>query len=154
MTKRDANTQDLFDFKPDQKATLPSFKPETIKAARLTSKISKAVSVTLSEADDLERADIARLMTDYLGETVPASTLDGYSSEARTKNKISVERTIALCHATNDFRLISMMAAELGLAVIEERYLPAVTEAMALAEIEHLTEVAKQARKKWTGPKS
>lgn len=154
MTKRDPHTADLFSFNPDRNATIPSFKADSIKAARLTSKISKAVAVTLNEAEGLERADVARRMTDFLGENVPPSTLDGYSSEARTTNKISVERAIALCHATNDFRLISMMASELGLAVIDERYLPAVTEAMALAQIEDLTEVAKLARKKWKGSRS
>lgn len=154
MRKKDRAIGDLFDFIPNEKATVPSFSPETIKAATLTSKISKAVSITLCEADGLERTDVARRMSEYLGENVAEGTLNGYSSEARTNNKISVERAIALCHATGDFRLLSMMADELGLAVIEARYLPAVIEAMARAEIERLTVLANQSRKQWNGPKS
>ncbi len=147
--RHDHATGDLFQFEPEREAAIPNYPKEKVKAARLRDKISKAVSATLADVEDLERADIAYRMSEFLGVEVPENTLNGYASEARQTNTISVERAIALCHATGDPRLLALIADELGLAVIEAQYLPAVWEAMATAEIERLTDAKKRFRHQW-----
>jgi len=50
--------------------------------------------------------------------------LNAWASEARDEHTIPLTRLIALLHATRDRRLLELLAAELGWAVIERRHLP------------------------------
>ncbi len=135
----DAALGDLLDRVEVGHAETPRFDEKTIRASTLRSQISKAVAVTLRESE-IERSDIATAMGDYLDESVPVGTLNGYASQARADNTISVERAIALCVATEDFRLITFIADQLKLAVIQRQYLPAVEEAMLTEQAELINE--------------
>jgi hypothetical protein len=57
------------------------------------------------------------------GEEVSKNMLDAYASEAREEHVINVVRFIALIHATQDRRLLEIVAEMFGWTVIERRYL-------------------------------
>lgn len=93
------------------------YPPEAVRAATLAGRISRAVAHTLRECP-LQREEIADRMGAFLGERVSAAMLNGYASQARDDHNISAVRLLALAHATSDARLLDLLAAELGLAVV------------------------------------
>lgn len=94
------------------------YPPEAVRAATLAGRISRAVAHTLRECA-LKREEIAERMSAFLGEAVSVTMLNVYASQAREDQNISAVRLIALAHATSDARLLDLLAAELGLAVVE-----------------------------------
>jgi hypothetical protein len=96
----------------------PGYPPEAVRAATLAGRISRAVAHTLRECTR-DRDEIAKGMTSFLGERVSTAMLNGYASQARDDHNISAVRLIALAHATADARLLDLLAAELGLAVVD-----------------------------------
>jgi hypothetical protein len=107
---------------PHQPSLLDSpaagYPAEAVRAATLAGRISRAVAHTLRECQ-LEREDIAERMSAFLGERVSVTMLNVYASQAREDQNISAVRLIALAHATADARLLDLLAAELGLAVVD-----------------------------------
>ncbi|MEP2707816.1 MAG: hypothetical protein ABJQ71_23145 [Roseibium sp.] len=53
---------------------------------------------------------------------VSVSTLDAYASEAKLDHNITVERFIALVHATGKTALLGFLAEDFGLAVVPRQY--------------------------------
>jgi len=146
----DQNTLDLLMWAPE--VNVEAFEPKTIRAATLTGKISKAVTVILKDARDpegkrLERQEIAARMSDYLGEKITAATLSAYASEAKVDHNISLQRAIALMVVTNDGRLLSLMAEPLEMAVIPKRFESAVEEAVLVEKREEIDARIAQSRK-------
>ena len=146
----DKNTLDLLMWAPD--VNVEAFEPKTIRAATLTGKISKAVTVILKDARDpegnrLDRQEIAARMSDYLGEKITAATLSAYASEAKVDHNISLQRAIALMVVTNDGRLLSLMAEPLDMAVIPKRFESAVEEAVLVEKREEIDARIAQSRK-------
>ncbi|MCW9036242.1 MAG: DNA transposition protein [Rhodospirillales bacterium] len=140
--RHDNKTLDLLSWTP-KVPKVAHFKEEDVRAANLGSKVSKAVSKTLSdtkkrEKQPLDRKEVATEMAAYLGEDVSKDILDRYSSESSETHKISVVRALALMYATDDYRLLSLMAAEVGLAVIPKRFECAVEEAILAEKIEEM----------------
>lgn len=122
---------------------VPSFEPVTVRAARIHSQIALAVSEMLKSAengdgDKLEREDVARRMGEYLGESVSKNVLNAYASQARNGHNITVARLCALMHATNDFRLLKLIAEMFDLTVIPRRYETAVRESILAEKVDQM----------------
>jgi hypothetical protein len=151
MARRpDTRTLDLLAWKPPAAPALRYEEPEAVRAASLRASFLRAMSLAV-EHSQKSREQVAADMAAYLGEEVSKTVLDQYMSEARETYTINVVRFLAFIHATRDFRLLSLLAEPFGLAVIEERYLAAVEEAMCAEQIEALERRQTMARRKWKG---
>ncbi len=131
-----AQQLDLLDWTPPQ-ATV-RFDDAAVRAATIHGRISRAIGAALKDCG-VERAEIARRMTAFLGEPVSTNMLNAYASQAREDHAISVPRFIALMMATGDRRLLQMLAEDQGWAVIEKKHLPLIELAAVqdkLAELE------------------
>jgi hypothetical protein len=149
-TTRTSAQADLLDWTPPE--VTQAFRPERVRGATLEARIKRAISETLRDADsrNLHREEIARRMSDYLGERVSVNMLNAYASVARTEHSIGLPRALALVAVTEDRRLLEMLAAECGWAVIERRHLPLI-ELAAVSEAEerlakHKRSLRRQAR--------
>ncbi len=147
---RDTDTMNLLDWTPPAVPAMRYEKPEEVRAAGLRSSFLRAMRLA-EEASDKSREQIASDMAAYLGEEVSKAVLDQYMSESRETYTINVIRFLAFIHATRDFRLLSLLAEPFGLAVIEEKYLGAVEEAMCAEQMEALDKRRVLARRKWRG---
>lgn len=119
-TPRDQFTLDLFkDWIPPKVSV--GFEPGAISGDRLASRISRAIAKALKECGK-DRTTIAGLMSERLGYTVSVATLEAYASEAKAGNNITVERFIALIHATGKTELLGFIADDFNLAVIPRKF--------------------------------
>ena len=100
-----------------------AFPADHVRAATVAHLICRAVSAALRDAE-IGRPDIAKRMSDYLGETVTVNMLNAYASPAREDHPIGMARFVALLHATRDRRLLELFAEPMGWAVIERKFLP------------------------------
>ncbi len=114
-----AGQADLLDWQPPEPVV--SFPARAVQASTVTGRLAKAVSAALAGRD---RALVARSMSDYLGRTVSKHMVDAYASQGRDDHTISAPRYMALTHATEDRRLLELLAEPMGWSVIERRYLP------------------------------
>ncbi|HEY9212094.1 MAG TPA: DNA transposition protein [Ancylobacter sp.] len=147
--RRDIQTIDMFsEWTPP--AVVERYDERAVQASTWRDRIAKAVKQTL-DSSDLSRDEIAVAMSDWLGESVTKGMLDNYSSQAKEEHTISFQRVIALCMVTGDPRLLQLAVEPLGRAVIEERYLGAIQEAMAVEQMEHLERMRKISRRQWRG---
>ena len=112
---------DLLDWQPPQ--PVASFDPPRVRATGLPARLAKAIGIALEDCG-FTRDVVADRMSDYLGRRVSKNMLDAYASEARAEHIISTPRFAALVHATLDRRLLEMLAAPFGWAVIDRKYLP------------------------------
>lgn len=145
---RDRGTLDLFAWKPPRVAA--EFAPEKVRAASIRAGIAKGVSLILKECG-LSREQVADEIAAYLGEPCSKAMLDAYASEAREEHSIPLVRFVGLLHATKDIRPLGQIAKEFGYAVIPEKYLPAIDEAILADKIEELQQRKTLARKTWKG---
>jgi hypothetical protein len=115
---------DLLAWSPPE--PVARFERERVRAVSLGVKMKRAIAEALRHQAELgfDRESIAQLMGDFLGEEVPKSALDAWASEAREEHMPSLVRFIALAHATNDRRLLQVMADMVNWAVVERRWLP------------------------------
>lgn len=123
---------------------------ERVRAISFGQRISRAVSEVLRDCSE-SREEIASAMSDFLGEEMSKNMLDAYASTARESHTISLERAFALLHATGDARIFGMELERFDLAVIPERYLGAVEDAMIEDQKEQLKRRQLAARRKWKG---
>lgn len=144
----DQSTMDLFTWNPPQMAK--TFAPSEVRAASLRSSIAKAISLALKTCGK-GREQAASEVGTYLGEDCPKNMLDAYASEAREDHSISLIRFVALLHVTRDIRLLNLVANMFGWVVIDQKYLPAIEEAICQDKIEELQARKAQARKSWKG---
>jgi len=138
----DKSTLDLLNWTPE-KLEIARFDDEQVRAAAIGGKISKAITTILMDAKlredaPLNRTDVAKKMTDWLDHEVTENMLSAYCSEARIDHNISLPRAIALMVVTEDSRLLSLIADEIGLAVIPKKYEGTVKEAILLEQKEEL----------------
>lgn len=121
MTRRPSRDQlDLLDWEPQ--TAVSAFEPQTVRAASLAASISKGVSQALKGCGR-RREDVARLMSEFLDETVSEAVLNAYASEAKSDHVINVVRFIALVEVTRDRRLLQLIAERMGWAVVDAKYL-------------------------------
>lgn len=118
--RRDRQTLDLFrDYAPAP--VVPRFDPDTVKAYRLQGRLAKAVARTLDDAGR-SRADVAKAMTEVLGEDVSKAMLDAYASQAKESHQISAARLAALVEVTGDARALNVLLADFGLIAVPDKY--------------------------------
>lgn len=118
--RRDSYTVDLFrDYQPAP--VVERFEGEAVKAYSLSGRLSKAVALTLDEAE-MSRADIAAAMSEILKATVSKVMLDQYASQAKEQHAISAVRLAALIHVTGDARALNVLLEDSGLIVIPQKY--------------------------------
>jgi len=145
---RDTRTLDLLTWQPANPAR--AFEPEKVRAASLRSILCRAIALALKECGR-DREQVAEEIGQYLGESCPKSMLDAYASEAREDHTMPLVKFLGLIHATGDMRLLQIIASQFGWAVIPERYLGAVEEAVIAAKEEELGLLKRQARRRWKG---
>ncbi|MBD8890926.1 hypothetical protein IG616_05175 [Labrenzia suaedae] len=97
------------------------FEPGAISGSRLGSRISRAVAKALKECGK-DRGSVAAQMSERLGTPVSKAMLEAYASEAKDGNNITVERFIALIHATGKTELLGFIAEGFDMAVVPKRY--------------------------------
>ncbi|MFZ4411424.1 MAG: hypothetical protein ACOYOH_29070, partial [Paracraurococcus sp.] len=127
---------DLLSWEPPQAAL--AFEEREVRGSTLAARISRAIAVALRDCGK-PRRQVARAMGEYLGEPVSDAMLDAYASVAREDHKISVARFLALVHATGDRRLLELLAAPQGWAVIDRRHLALIDVAAIREREEQLT---------------
>jgi hypothetical protein len=141
-------TLDLLNWEPPQIAQ--GFAQGEIRGATLDTRLALAVAATLRECG-LDREEIASRMTAYLGEDeghVTVNMLNAYASQARsTTHRITVSRLIALCFVTHDPRLLGLLAEELGLALVDPKYVRLIEAVQAEEKAEELRAYAAARRR-------
>lgn len=102
------------------------FAEERVRASTLSGRISRAVAEGLkdSAAGGVDRGEVARRMSSFLGEEVSLNMVNAYASQAREDHVISLPRFLALLHATQDRRLLELLLEPFGWSVIERKFLP------------------------------
>lgn len=123
MAKRRSNDQQLDLLSWERGEVIERFEERAVQASTMRSRIARGVSVTLNECP-MSRREVAKRMSDWLGEKVTENMLNAYASEAREEHSISYLRFLALVHATEDPRLLQVGAELIGHSVISDRYLP------------------------------
>ena len=119
MTKRDGNTLDLFrDYEPTP--VVARFDEADIKAFSRQRRLSKAIARTLDEAEK-SREELARLLSEAVGETVSKGMLDNYASPEKP-HSIPAIRLAGLVAVTGDARALNTLLSDAGLIVVEAKY--------------------------------
>lgn len=147
MTRRirDPYTKDLLSWQPPE--PVKKFEPSEVRAATLNDRICKAIVVALRDTA-MERFYIAEIMSAYLGEKVSLAMLNAYASPGRSTHTINVVRFVALVHATQDRRLLELLAEIFGWSVVDERYADAIKEVELAEKREELDQQIKLTRMK------
>lgn len=115
--RRDTRTGDLFAWaQPVQR-----FEETITAAATLSGRICRAMREAL-HSSPLDRTEVAKRMSDYLGERVSKAMLDKYASEGSVEHEIPLSRFIALVHATEDFRLLNLLTEPFGFICVPREY--------------------------------
>lgn len=146
----DTSTIDLLSEWTPPRVAVTFEATERVRAISFGQRISRAVSEVLRDSSR-SREEIAAAMSDFLGEEMSKNMLDAYASTARESHTISLERAFALLHATGDARIFGMELSRFDYAVIPERYVGAVEDAMIEDQKEQLKRRQLAARRKWKG---
>ena len=115
--RRDILTGDLLSWEPPA----VRFDAPAVRAQTLNARFARAISRAMKDCS-APREEIAERMSEYLGETVSRNMLDAYASEARESHQINLPRFAALIHATEDYRLLSVLPELFGFAVMPAEY--------------------------------
>jgi len=150
--RKDSLTLDLLtDWKPPE--VTAAFEESDVRGASIKTRVALAVATALRDTP-LDRMAVAEHMSAFLGEKVTRNMLDAYASSAREDHVINLPRYLALADATDDAqRLLQALAAPFGLAVVENRYVPAIRDAMLTDRIEELQDQRKAQRRAWKAPR-
>ena len=140
------HTFDIFAYQPPP--VVKAYDEVKVRAASFKSRVAKAVSTTLKECG-MTREEIAKKMTDYLGEEVSKAMLDAYASEARGEHNITLSRLMALIHVTKDLRIIQELVSPLGHVIVEEKWVHAINDAIYADRIKELEKQRKTENSKW-----
>lgn len=126
MSRNRGNSPDqfIFTFDPPTPAT------NAADLAGIDRMIAASVSRALRD-DSRTREDIARAISELLGEEVTRFMLDAYASEARDHHNISAGRFLALIAATSRHDILDHVLRRIGAAVL-------VGEEIATARAGHL----------------
>ncbi|MGB0747146.1 MAG: DNA transposition protein [Magnetospiraceae bacterium] len=113
---------DLLNWTPPE-TVVRRFDDARVRAADLRSKIARAVAEALSDTP-LDRKEIARRASEWLGETISPAMLNKYASPSSDDHPLPLAKFLAIVAATEDPRLLQVFAEMFGWSVIDDRYLP------------------------------
>ncbi|KDE20682.1 hypothetical protein AZ09_04355 [Acetobacter aceti 1023] len=130
MIRKDERQLSLLDWTPPE--PVAAFDPFLIRGNTFSDQLARAISVSLDDCG-MSRAEVCERMSDILTRPISINMLNAYASVQRDGHQISVPRFDALIGATQDRRLLELMAAPRDWAVIERRFLPMI-ELAAVAE--------------------
>lgn len=136
------DTMNLLDYEPPRISE--GFDPGQVKAATLESSLALAISTALKEKN-IDRAEVARRMTNYLGGdagSVTVAALNSWTSQAKSEHVINAARLVALCAVLGDIRPLALLADQLGYAVVEPRYVHLVRGQMLRDKAKELSALA------------
>ncbi|MCR9267941.1 MAG: DNA transposition protein [Alphaproteobacteria bacterium] len=112
------DTYSLLGWTPPEPAI--RFEADEVRAKDIQTKIARAVSAALRQSR-IDRSEVAARMSEYLGKEVSLHTLNAYASQEKP-HEITHTRLIALAHALQDWRLLSIGAEELECIVVPASY--------------------------------
>lgn len=135
---RDPLTKDLFAWEPPQIGV--GYGGEVTGRGPLDNKIARLVSHALRDAreDGVNRAEVARRMSAYLGRSISEAMLNKWSSEGSEDHRIPLEAFIGLVQATGNKQLLGFAPGEFGLTVIESEYADLIEERLLDDHIEEM----------------
>lgn len=131
---RNPNQPDLFDRLLAAKP-IARFEPEAVRAATLQGRIAKGIKAALAGKS---RTNIAKAMSEFLGESVTDHMLNAYASEAKGDKPIPLTRFMALIHVTGDKRLLNLIAETFGVVVVDASSEPLIRAGEAAARLRDL----------------
>lgn len=145
--RRDNLTSDLFrDYQPEP--VVERFAPEKVQAWSPAARLSKAVALTLEEAD-MSREEIAVAMSEILKTSVSKAMLDNYASQAREQVSISALRLIALIQVTGDARALNALLESSDLIVVPRKFEALLRREKAREAVERFEREALAADAEW-----
>lgn len=135
MVRHPAQPDLLNDWSPP--AATVRFSDAIVRAGTIAGRVCRAIAAALRDSE-LSRPEVAKSMSEFIGQDIPKNMLDAYASQGREDHTISLIRFIALLHATRDRRLLEMVAEQFGWSVIERRHLPMIELAQVQERMEDL----------------
>jgi hypothetical protein len=117
----DPDQPSLLDWQPAK--VVRRFAADLIRAASLGAKLCRGLKQSLRECG-MTRSQVAERMSAYLGETITEPMLNSYVSEAMDAHVVNTVRFVGFLAVTGDPRPLNALLEDLGLVVIERRYLP------------------------------
>lgn len=115
----DTQTLDLLSWELPQVAA--EFADADYGRAPLAQQISQAIGLALGKSSKT-RDQIAKEMSEFLGEPISRGMLDAYASPGKEKHRITLERFMALIHAAGCPQLLGFVARQFDLAVVSADY--------------------------------
>lgn len=152
MARRDQHTFDLFDYEPP--AVAPVYPPEVTAAATHKTLMCKTLSCAL-ERDNRSREDIAKLLSDSLGESGKEGQLANWASPAKETHNIPAYKLMALIQIlqtgrpANAIELLNSLLQDTGLIVCESKYRDLIDSRLMLDAADKMKEAADLAAAKW-----
>ena len=109
----------LFDWEPPSDPVARF--GDAVRESSLRGKVCRSMKLA-AEDSGKSREEIALAMADYLQEPVTKAGLDAAISEARDDHTINIVRFLAFIHATDDMRLLGLMAEQFDMIVVPAHY--------------------------------
>lgn len=120
MKGRDGGTLDLFrDYQPGP--VVARYDEQLVRASNDRARLARAVAAAL-RSNNGDRAQVAKEVSEYLGERVSEAMLNRYASQGAEEHAIPAHRLIALAIVLGDARLINALLTETGLIAIDAKY--------------------------------
>lgn len=125
MSKRrdDTLTGDLLAWEPPKVAV--AYEDEVAGHGHLDNKIARLVSRALRDAKDdqkLQRAVVARRMSDFLGRRINEEHLNKWSSEANDQHRIPLDAFVALIDVTGAKELLGFVPGQFDHVAMPARF--------------------------------
>lgn len=128
------------------------FPAERIRAATCAARIARAVAEAIKNSS-MSRADIAKAMSEHLGESVTPGMLDQYTSTANERNNIPAHRLMALVAVTGDVRVLNAALQDTAFIAIGTAYEPLLRRELAKEARDQLDRAINDADTQWRASK-
>ncbi len=119
---RDPHARNVTVYEPE--TVTVGYGDDVVGRGALGNQVARLVSRVLRDARDagVNRAEVARRMTDRLVRPVSAAQLDKWASEAADEHRIPLDAFAALVEAADQHRALGFLPGLYGYAVVPLRY--------------------------------
>lgn len=149
--RRDTDTADLFrDYTPAP--VVERFSEDRVRAARCSARIARAVAEAIKQSRK-SRPDVAKAMSEYLGEDISVAMLDQYTSTANERNNIPAHRLMALIAVTGDVRVVNAALQDTPFVAIDARFEPLIRRELAREARDRIEREINSADAQWRASK-